>query len=275
VPRLQSAGEPAWIGIHARSREWLSRAIALLTGAFDGVWLGLLERRQLDQLDHAFYARRAREDVDGHSCAYTDERHTRSGLHQWERAAILGSFPAHGRVVITGAGAGREVLALLELGYDAVGYEPNPTLVDAGASLLEGLGYGGRLRRSERDAFPADAGACDAIMVGWGAYMHVRGAALRIEHLARARECLREGGPLLVSFLLRPPERRYFRVSARVANLVRRLRRSDPIEVGDCIRTTAFHLFTREEIELELESAGFRLERFEVDPYGHAVARAA
>ncbi len=257
---------------HSRSREWQGNAVALLTGLFDGIWLGSLDERHFRELDDAFYGKRAREDVRGEQRGYLDPEYTRSGLHDWELAAIRAGFPAAGRVVVTSAGGGREVLALLEAGYDAVGYEPNAALVEAGCALLESLGHPARLHASPRDAFPPEVERCDAIVIGWGSYMHVIGRDRRVALLRRARRSLDLGGPVLLSFLMRPPERRYFRVSAAVANGVRSVRRAAPIEVGDCLRTTWFHLFTREEIASELAAAGFRLERLRSKPYGHALA---
>src|SRR3712207_8039106 len=57
------------------------------------------------------------------------------------------------------SGAGREVLALLERGFDAAGWEPNAALVEAGTEMLARHGHPGRLHAVARDAFPPDAGA--------------------------------------------------------------------------------------------------------------------
>jgi ABC-type multidrug transport system ATPase subunit len=254
------------------SAHW-RQATTLATACFDGLWLGLMDRSKLAHLDEDFYANGT--DVhDGTRFSYTDEVHNLAGLQPWELAAIRRHFPPSGRVVVTGAGGGREVAALRELGYDAIGYEPNPALVRAGAELLRRHGHGDVLLACDRDAFPSDPGPCDALVVGWGSYMLIPGRARRVEFLRAARRTLSDGAPLLCSFFLRAPGVRYFTVVAGTASAVRRLRNSDPAEVGDTVGHNYQHYFTRAEIEQELADAGFELIHFAPTPYAHAVARA-
>jgi hypothetical protein len=250
------------------------QVLTLANACFDGFWLGLLDPAMLARLDEQFYGEE-RDTEDGRSFSYGDERRNLSGLRDWEAAAIDAHFPSGGRVIVTGAGGGREVIALLERGFDAIGYEPNEELVRAGAGLLRRLGHGDRLRRNERDAFPADAPACDAVVVGWGSYMLIPSRERRVAFLRAARGALPEGAPILCSFFVRSPGARYFDVVAVTANLVRRIRRAEPVEVGDTIGRNFVHRFTRDEIESELAAGGFRTVTFSARPYGHAVAVAA
>jgi hypothetical protein len=212
---------------------------------------------------------------DGRTFTYTDEQYNLSGLHVWEAAAVDAHFPSGGRVVVTGAGGGREVIALLERGFDAVGYEPNAALVAAGAKLLDARGHPDRVRPCDRDAFPADASPCDAVLVGWGSYMLIPGRARRVAFLRGARSVLADGAPLMCSFFVRGAgDARYFAIVRRSANLVRRLRREEPVEAGDLVGHNYVHYFTRTEIVSELAEAGFRTVVYESAPYGHAVAEA-
>jgi hypothetical protein len=256
---------------YARASDRRRRALNVLNACFDGFWLGLLDRDALDRLDERFYGA-GHDELDGRAFSYRDEAHNRSGLHDWELAAIERHFPAGGRVIVTGAGGGREVLALLERGYDAVGHEPNGTLVAAGAALLRRLGHEGRLHVCGRDAFPGGAGRCDAVLVGWGSYMLIPGRDRRVAFLRAARAAVPAGAPLLCSFFVRPPDARYHAILAGTANVVRRLRRREPVEVGDTIAENFAHRFTRAEIERELALGGFRMLAYEPRPYGHAVA---
>ena len=255
---------------YARASDRRRQALNVVNACFDGLWLGLLDRDALDRLDEHFYSA-GRDEMDGRMFSYREQAHNRSGLHDWERVAIERHFPASGRVIVTGAGGGREVLALLERGYDAVGFEPNRTLVAAGAELLRGLGHQDRLRCCERDAFPV-GGPADAVVVGWGSYMLIPGRERRLAFLRAARSALPAGAPLLCSFFTRPPDARYFAILAGTANAVRRLRRRESAEVGDTIAENFVHRFTRAEIERELTLGGFRMVAFAARPYGHAVA---
>lgn len=251
----------------------IRKGLLAALAAFDGVWLGVLDRMELDALDEDFYAHEAGEDVEGRFLGYCDEAYLRSGLFDWEEEG-LEAFPATGRLVVTSAGSGREVLALVKKGYDAIGFEPNAALVSAGAAHLGKLGFcSARLRLAERNFFPAEAGSCDGVLVGWAGYMHIVGRSRRIDYLRLARASLAAGAPLLLSFKLRT-DSRYFRLSAGIANAIRRLRRSPQVELGDVMMPTYLHLFTLGEISSELAAAGFEVERLEAVPYGYAVARA-
>jgi hypothetical protein len=250
------------------------QVLNVVNGCFDGFWLGLLDPATLERLDEHFYSE-GRDVEGGRSFSYRDEQHNVGGLRDWEEAAIEPHFPPGARVIVTGAGGGREVVALLERGFDAIGYEPNGALVDAGADLLRRLGHGDRLRQSERDAFPAEAGPCDAVLVGWSSYMLIPSRERRLAFLRAARQALPEGAPIVCSFFVRSPGARYYSVVAGTANLVRRLRRAEPVELGDTVAQNFVHRFTREEIESELADGGFRVVVYAPKPYGHAVAVAA
>jgi hypothetical protein len=253
---------------------WRRRLWNVANGCFDGVWLGLLDRAALDRLDEHFYAQ-GHDVEDGRTFTYRDEQHNLAGLRDWEEAAIEAHFPPGARVVVTGAGGGREVIALLERGFDAVGYEPNGALVAAGSELMRRLGHDDRLRTCDRDAFPADAPACDAVLVGWGSYTLIPGQPRRLAFLRAARRALPDGAPIVCSFFVRASTARYFTTVAATANLLRRLRRAERVELGDTIGLNFTHRFTRDEIERELAEAGFRMVSFAAQPYGHAVAVAA
>ena len=122
-------------------------------------------------------------------------------MHSWEAAAVEANFAPGSRVVVTSAGAGREVIALLQQGFDAVGYEPNRTLVATGSGLLAELEHGERLRTCDRDAFPDAAAPCDGIVVGWGGYSLICGPGTegRVPARGPARPPSGRTDPLLVS----------------------------------------------------------------------------
>ena len=243
----------------------------ITTAVVDGCFLGVLDRDDLVLLDRAYYAI-AREAVGATKLGYTDTEHITSGLATWEAAAIEAHFPAGGRVIVTGAGAGRELVGLLERGFEPLGFEPNEQLAAAGVALLAASGHGECLRVSRRDEFPRAAPAADAVIVGWGSYGLIPGRRRRIAFLRGARERLSPNAPLLVSFFERPPTR-YFAVVHRIAGPLRRLRRTEPTELGDALMPNYAHYFSRDEIESELAEGGFRLTHIVSKPYAHAIAR--
>lgn len=255
-----------------RSRYQRTRVLQTLSAGFDGVWLGLLSPEALGEIDDGFY-RRTREPHKGELISYTDEVYTRRGLHDWEAEALERHFPSSGRIVVTGAGGGREVLALLEAGYDAIGYEPNNALVDAGNRTLVGLGHGkDRLRPMGRTTWP-ETGPCDAVIVGWGSLMSVPGRIVRVGFLKGAAGSMAPGGPLLVSGWHRGDDERADRVVASVGSAVRRVLGRPPVELGDRLADSFVHRFTVPEIEGELRAAGLEPVESAAEPYVWAVGR--
>jgi hypothetical protein len=236
-----------------------------IEAVFRGAWLGVLDRDALAQVDAAYYAAH-REGAH----RYTEPEHIRSGLADWEATALREHFPPGGRVVITSAGAGREVAGARALGFDAVGFEPHEGLVTAGRAVLGD----GALQPCARDGFPAGAGRADGVVVGWGGYSHVQGRERRVAFLRGARDVLPEGAPLLVSFWMLPGSARYLRTVHAAASLVRRATGGEPVEPGDLLSPIYVHCFGEDEIRAECAAAGFAVAAFSQTPYPHAVARA-
>ena len=263
--------EQRLLRLYRTSLERRSQFLWAFGATFQGVWLGVFDRSMLARVDESYF-KRARETVDGQPFTYVDEKYNLGGLFEWEQEAVRAHFPPPpARVVVTGAGAGREVLGLLSLGYDAVGYEPSAPLRDAGDALLDSQGHPGRLHLSERDVLPEAAGACDAVMVGWGSYMLMPGRARRVSFLREVRAALPEGGTVLCSFNVQTPQAAYYRLIACVANAIRRVRRSERVELGDSLIPQFVHYFTEGEIREELQDGGFRMAAFAEFPYGWAI----
>ncbi len=262
----------AWLGrAFAPSRRAFRRSIKGANALFDGVWLGLLGADGLAAVDERFY--RSLGARGGEPAIFAGEGHNASGLSDWESNAIERWFAPGSHVVVTAAGGGREVLALAERGFHVTGYEPNQALVTAGCMLLaeRDLLGSASLELSARDVFPPQAPRCHGVVVGWGSYIHLQGRRRRVSMLSHARARLDPGAPLLVSFWERPPADRYLRVVRGCAAPLRALRGLPPPELGDSMRDTYVHWFTREEIESELAQAGFALAHYAAEPYAHAV----
>lgn len=234
-------------------------------GTFDGVWLGLLNARRIAVIDEAYFHRQR---------MYLAEDYNRRGLWQWERDAVDAYFPRDARIAVTAAGGGREVLALLELGYDAVGFECNERLQEFGNDLTIASGHGIRIHPSGRDEWPKSAVGFDAAIIGWGSYMHIAGTQHRIAMLREARAALPKGAPLMLSFFQRRGTTVRFRSAATVGNVFRRLSRRELLEPGDALSPLYAHFFTKSEVENELTAAGFALVDYSSDPYPHAIAQA-
>ena len=251
----------------APSRRALGKGLSAIQAVFDGVWLGLLGPDELAAADEHFYG------ADGDVAAlYRGEDHNSRGFYDWEEDLVDRFLEPGASVVVTAAGGGREVLALARKGMRVAAFEPNAVLVDAGRRLLGDQGVAdASLDTCPRDVFPPDAPECDAVVVGWGSYIHIQGRARRVALLRGARSRLQPGAPILLSFWVRPAGARYFKFVRRIARPIRALRGLPPPELGDTVSETYVHWFDRREVEEELVAAGFDPVHYQSTPYGHAV----
>src|SRR5262249_34047500 len=136
----------------------------------------------------------------------------RCGLFPWEEQAITTYFPsAPARLLIGGAGGGREALALAQKGYEVIAFEPCAQLATAMACRLEE-----RLNvkiyracyedlpclfptRSDQPATTLDVEPrFEAAILSWASYSHLRTEAQRIRTLSLFARYVH--GPILVSF---------------------------------------------------------------------------
>lgn len=250
-----------------RSDRMLKRAMVGLRAIHQGLWLGLFRTGDIADANTLAYAQWDR---------YRSEDYNRSGLADWERDAVERYFPTASNVLVASAGGGREVLGLEQLGYRPVGFDPSPELVAHGNQTIGAVGSGSSLVLSAPDEVPSNLkGPFDAVLVGWGSYIHIRGRDTRIAFLGRLRGLVDGGSPLLLSFFLRSPEERSFAAVRGIALFVRALRGSrEPIELGDTVEGTFDHHFTWDEIESELTDGGFAVIESSSAPYPHVVCRA-
>lgn len=250
------------VTLHLSSRRNLKRLERVQQAVHDGVWLGLSDDELVHRIDQVHYDREGQ---------YVDEGYNRRGLWDWERAAVDRYFAGRNRLAVPGAGGGREVLALLQRGHDAWGFECNEKMARFGNELLAAEGWPDRIRVAPRDVWPDRTGSYDGVMVGWGSYMMMRGRDRRITFLRQARATLPEGGPILVSFFARKGASAYYRLVAAIGSTLRRARHRDRLELGDALAPNYVHFFTEEQVGDELAAAGFEMVSYETARHGRAV----
>lgn len=158
------------------------------------------------------------------------QRYDQPELFEWETEWLrrrLVSPPA--RVLVGGAGSGREVRFLLEQGYEVDAFEPTPRLW---RNLDRVAGDSCRVWRAsyaEWVAFRRTAAAghdrvYDAMLLGWGSLSHVLDAQERFDVLRAACEAVPHG-PVLASFFLRPVSHAAVHHPGRARSIGRRLAR--------------------------------------------------
>jgi hypothetical protein len=242
----------------------MGRLQALCSVAFTGAWLALLSDRWRFAIDQEYY---------GGEAMYRSATYNESGLLEWERAAIDAHFRGCRTVLVPAAGGGREVLSLRREGFEVEAFECHPEFVRVANELLQRHGLG-QVSLAPRDTCPAFGRCFDGAIVGWGAYMLIRGRARRVQFLRQLRAQLAPCAPILLSFYAQQTGYRRLWLAARIGNALAWLSRGEPVELGDYLVPNFVHFFTEQELASELCDSGFELAEFRANPYGHAVAHA-
>ena len=136
------------------------------------------------------------------------------GLFEWERRAITEApFPQAGRILLGGAGGGRELVQLCRRGFDVVAFEPYEQLCEGARQAVASFPNSVVVRASYRDLVTAAQehtgplashvpnAVFDAVLFGWASFNHVFTGLDRRELLCAARR-IAPKAPLLLSFLM-------------------------------------------------------------------------
>lgn len=173
----------------------------------DELFLALIPPSNRADLTAALYAEQTTYLPGGHRF--------QSGLFDWEtRAFDSALFPKSGRILLGAAGAGRELIALLDRGYRVVAFDPCDTFVDAARRIASRSPERATVvRASYADLARAAAGhdgplaflrrepPFDAVVLGWGSLSHVSPSSERLA-LFQATHALAPNAPVLASFSL-------------------------------------------------------------------------
>lgn len=189
-----------------------------------------------------------------------------SGLFWWEANVYAKYIGGEDRILVVGAGTGRDVIALAAAGHDVVGLEPFPELLAIAREHLDACGLSATLIAGAIGGNSVLPGRFDAIIFSDNMYSVLPLSAKRVAALTQAREHLTPGGRVIVSYFGATevlPQRAH-----RIARLAAWLTRSDlRLERSDVVRTRGprerqlhyHHVFTAPEIEAEAQLAGLRV----------------
>jgi len=184
-----------------------------------------------------------------------------SGLFAWEEEFCLPFLKPADRILVVGCGSGRDLLALLNLGYHVTGLEPVPECVVLAERRLAERGLRAAVIGGDIETAPLEP-RYDVFLFSWFCFSYIPLRARRVAALARLRRLLPPDGRVLISYIgARPTPRRSLWQLARATAW---LTRSDwRPEYGDvfaarhgtrCIHYE--HRFTAAEIEAEAADAG-------------------
>jgi len=240
---------------------WFNRLVGLMTALHEGVWLGCLSADDLNAVTAKHF---------DESQYYASNEHNLSGFFNWETPLMNRYFQRGSRILVAAAGAGREILALRKAGFDAEGFECSLPLVRASEKIFDQLGEPRYVTHCPPDSVPPGPPIYDGLIVGWSAYTHIPTKVRRIAFLQALRERALPHSPLLISFFTRLTYS-YDIVVYRTATLCRFFLRGDRelLNPGDHLEWSRYiHRFTRDEVEAELRTAGFRIAHYSEESGG-------
>jgi hypothetical protein len=208
------------------------------------------------------------------------------GLSAWERAAFTTPpFPARGKILLGGAGGGRELLSLCGMGFDVVAFEPSERLC-AGAqeivsaypnSTVVRASYEDLIRSAEQGTGPlADyvlGASFDAVIFGLASFSYLFTEAER-QALLRATRRIAPTAPVLFSFLLQSGETSKFdRIRPAIRRMFRLLNAPGARLTGDRFHSdTGFiHALTAGDVRTVAERSGYRTVYCRLEDFPHAL----
>lgn len=202
---------------------WIDRIQLGVRGVLQGMLPCVLSEEELVELCGRLYGR--------HSPSYHWDT-----IFPWEQAWLDRYFPpAPARVLVGGAGFGRECAFLREKGYEVDAYDPNAAGVERCARVI---GEGGEcvvashevladavLDRRDNALSSIAGRRYDVVLLGWGSLSHVLAPARRERTIRACAELT--SGPILASARVSrelPPETRSQRIGRALgARLGRRV----------------------------------------------------
>lgn len=252
------------------------RAVNLHDSVRDEVFLAWVPPDERTALTTALYSRER---------SYMPGRgHVERGLFPAEEYALRARPLAPGsRILLGAAGTGRELVTLVERGYEVIAFDPCASFAEAARSIAPQVkfvdaSYEDIVHAVSRGtgplAFLKNGPPIDAIMFGWGSLSHVLPHIERVA-LFRALHELAPRAPIFASFLFRPESPDFTRGRAR--NALKRLFMAvgapHTSEKGDHFSPYIgfFSALGREEINQLAEESGYRILHFDAGADAYAV----
>jgi len=185
-----------------------------------------------------------------------------SGFMPWEQALYERFLKPRDRILVVGCGTGRDLIALLKLGYRAAGLDVPPLAIARAREMLDRAGLRADLYTGGIEAI-ALPGRFDVFTFSWCCYGYIPQSAVRIDVLRKVKAHLNPGGRILISYFAADPPPRAFPVA--LMRCVARATGSDWLpEPGDVIGAPTDdqgalhyeHKFREGELESEARAAG-------------------
>ncbi|TCO06840.1 hypothetical protein [Natronoflexus pectinivorans] len=228
-----------------------------------GMCLGLFKRDDLAKIDRILYDERKE---------YFNDEHNKH-LHKWEKQFVKRYFSKVKTIYITAVGGGRELYGFHKLGFKVAGCEYNSLFRKNGNEFFKRENLPLAIEPVERDDFPELNKTYDAVIIGWGSYIHVKGRDVRVNMLRKASKVLEKDGIIVVSYWPAKWMRLNSKRLEKVGNFFARIRGNETVERGDCLDPEFVKFYHSDEIKEELNDAGFDLFEYQEDEFGVAIGK--
>ncbi|MDF1862889.1 MAG: class I SAM-dependent methyltransferase [Verrucomicrobiales bacterium] len=225
------------------------------------VFMGLIPDETLQEYDTYPFG-----DWDGAETVSADDDEP---MQAWIRNWAATDLPAGSRILVVGAGGGREIRALRSMGFEVFGLEFDIDLATETREMLATVPgcESVEILSPPRFEVPKADGAFDVILIARYYLSLVHGRDQRTHFLSELRPLLKEDGILAADYFIRPENQKSagamaFRIQVPIANFLRVFLRgkNEWIETGDHLDPGVplfHHHYTTEEIESELIVGGF------------------
>ncbi|MEC5126354.1 class I SAM-dependent methyltransferase [Verrucomicrobiales bacterium BCK34] len=207
------------------------------------------------------------------------------GVADWLDVFISSHVTRSSRVLVVGAGGGKELIKLRETGCSVTGIEFDQALfAETSTMLLRSVdGAGITLRHAERFNLEGERKDFDIVIVPRFYTSFVQGRPERVRFLKACSERLREGGVIAFDYFTRPesetaPASFLFKFQPPVANFLRLLRGGGKrrIETGDHLDPKVpllHHHYSHANLDIELSEAGLTAAEQGETWFGWSVAK--
>ena len=245
--------------------DWLGSLFYQLSNAFHGFLPALLSPAQLQGLMNEHYGHVYTERFFADSLGFQQD-----GLHRWEEEVLDRYHISSGRMLVLGAGWGREAIAIAQRGVQVVGIEVNANAARSAHDRAKTMGVPALFVQADLLKLPTDRERFDCVLLSQHMYSAIAGKAQRQSWLANLRRVLTPNGRVILSFLPEhPPASRLRTARRRLTMMVARLPGANPgYQMGDdCGGGHFLHWFQDEaEIRSELAGAGVRIQDLNMSP---------
>lgn len=244
----------------------LEKVYNFSNAVLSGFWLGIMDNKSLDEADELHYKK---------AKLYYRDSYNSSGLFDWEKKMILKHFSNARSILVIAAGGGREVLALIKMGYEVDAYECNEQLVKYGNSFLSKNDIDSKIKILSRNAVPYEIKQYDGIILGWGLYTLIRGYEARVSFLKKLHPFMDKETILMISFWTMEKKGKQQIITRKISNFFRFILRKEKSETGDALEPNFGHYFSHSEIVDEVSQVKFKMLDYYDTKYGCCICKFA